>query len=175
MKLKCVCLLCKPPPHFMVFGFLNENICLGKPSPGFLLGKCAATNAPPFLPPARLGQRGNYIILEMEWKHFTSKTKWNASLLAELPIKKQHLEHKGSAKKVRTPVTMRLKPVALCSTKAPRRMFFFLSFPSFSPWPYLQGAVDNTPSHWLRQAVCHQSLKVLIKPSLSLEYGTGAR
>lgn len=97
-----------------------------------LLARKVYSNKRPSFPaahlPPRLGQQGNYIILEMEWKHFTSKCKWNALLLTELPIKKQHLEHKGSAKTVGTLVTGQLKTSCTPFHKGPRRKFFLFHF-----------------------------------------------
>lgn len=102
----------------------------GNPSPGFLLRVSCTVSKRLSSPGCPLAWDGGVITSFGDgMKALYKESKWNALLLMELPIKKQHLERSGSAKTGLSPMT-RLKPVGPLLQRGPKRMFFF---PSFHP------------------------------------------
>lgn len=138
---ECDCLLCKPLPQFMVFWFLNENIGLRKPLPGFSLGKRTATKAPPFLPPTCL--------LAWDSRLITSFWRWNESTLQASESEMCYCSRNCQLKSNIWNAKDRFKQSEPCDWavkktvvprfhKGPRRKFVFLVlFHFFPPWLYL--------------------------------------
>lgn len=173
--------MCKRLPHFMVFGFLNENIIwetLHQAS-GWESQQHGElrTPPPPLLSPSRLGRRGNYII--WRWNESTLQAKVSEMLYCSRNCQlKSNTWNAEAQLKQSSPSWWGWMQAVPCTTEAPGECFSFRHF-FYPPFTLLLFVKRCRQCTFTSAYIDHKSpkpdvlLNVLIKPISWVEHMAG--